>query len=275
MIIVTFGIQNSANPKPPSEREQPFDNRYTMKGKFVMKIALVPKLWTRFTVMIVLSLSFLTASAFAEIRYVSDLLIISVREGQADDSAIVGYIKSDTPVDVLEENENFVHVKAPDNLVGWVKKRFLVSEKPKTIIIEELKRRIIDLEDKIILLQRNPETGTQEDNTAELQDKVDTLQEDIEDQKQMVSKLENELRLANKKYGDLVEKNKQPPDSGKELQALKAKNQELSLALQKAKQKVQPSFFSGNNKWFLIGAGVLILGFIIGRSLRRKPKYRY
>ena len=240
-----------------------------------MRIGLAIKHAALFMFIGILSAPFSGSPSMAETRYVSDLLIISIRQEQTDDSAIVGYIKSNTPVDVLEENDSFVYVKTPDNLVGWVKKKFLMSEKPKTMIIEELKRRIIDLEDKIILLQRNPETGTPEGNTEELQGKIDALQGDIEDQKQMVSKLENELRRANKKYGDLVAKNRQAPDLGEELQALKAKNQELGLALQKTKQKQQPSFFSSNNRWFLIGAGVLILGFIIGRSLRRKPRYRY
>jgi SH3 domain protein len=240
-----------------------------------MRIELAIKHAALFMLVIILSLSLFYTPSIAETRYVSDLLIISIREGQADDSAIIGYLKSDTPVDVIEENDRFVNVKTPDNLVGWVKKKFLVSEKPKTIIIEELKARINDLEDKIILLQRNPDTGAQEDITAELQSKIDVLHEDINSQKQTVSKLENALRQANKKYRSLLESQKQNPDATKELQAFKEKNQELILALQKAKQKPESTFLSKNIRWFLTGAGVLILGFILGRSLRRKPKYRY
>jgi SH3 domain protein len=278
-----------------------------------MKIDLVPKYRTLFMVLIVLSLTFGSVTAMAETRYVSDLLIISVREGQTDDSPVIGYIRSDTPVDVIEENEAFVYIKTPDNLIGWVKKKFLVAEKPKSILIEELKHRINDLEDKIILLQKHPESGGQSEMTAEYNDKIDTLQEDIKNEKRMVANLENELRQATekyndlveqstqsddvskelqslkkknqglaveltqaiKKYNDLVERSKQSPEVSKELAALKQKNQDLMVELRHAKQKTQPSFFSGNIKWFLIGAGVLILGFIIGRSLRRKPRYGY
>ena len=240
-----------------------------------MKIELATKDLALFMFMFVLYVSFIPATAVAETRYVSDLLIISVREGQADDSTVIGYLKSDTPVDVIEENEAFVHIKTPENLEGWVKKKFLVSEKPKTVLIEELKLRILDLEDRIILLQQNPETNAQPELTSELNSKIDTLQGDIKNQKLMVSKLENELRQANKKYNELLERQKQSPDVSIELQALKEKNQELITELQHAKQKPQPSFFSGNIKWFLAGAGVLILGFIIGRSLRRKPNYGY
>lgn len=240
-----------------------------------MKIESITKYLALFMFMIVLSVSLVTVSAVAETRYVSDLLIISIREGQTDDSPVIGYLRSDTPVDVIEENDAYVNIKTPENLVGWVKKKFLVSEKPKAMRIEELKRRINDLEDKIILLQQNPETGAQADITVELESKIDALQEDINNQKQTASKLEDELRQANRKYNALVERQKQSPDMSREFQALKEKNQKLVVALEQAKQKPQPSFFSGNIKWFLTGAGVLMLGLIIGRSLRRKPRYRY
>jgi SH3 domain protein len=278
-----------------------------------MKIELATKCRALFMVLIVLSVSFGTAPAIAETRYVSDLLIVSLREGQADDSPIIGYIRSDTPVDVIEENESFAYIKTPDNLTGWVKNKFLVSEKPKAILIEELKHRINDLEDKIILLQQNPETGGQPNLTAEFSSKIDALQEDIKNEKRMAAKLENELKQATEKYNNLVEQSKQRPDAEKELQALKEKNQglvveltqankkysdleeqskqnpdvneevlalkdknqELITQLRHTKQEMQPSFFSGNIKWFLTGAGVLLLGFIIGRSLRRKRTYRY
>ncbi len=35
------------------------------------------------------------------------------------------------------------------------------------------------------------------------------------------------------------------------------------------------SMLSGNMKWFLIGGGVLLLGFLIGRSIKGKRSHRY
>jgi len=47
----------------------------------------------------------------------------------------------------------------------------------------------------------------------------------------------------------------------------------------KAKIATQPNnpapMLSGNMKWFLIGGGVLLFGFLIGRSIKTKRSYRY
>lgn len=226
---------------------------------------------------VILSICGGLAAAWAETRYVSDMLIISLREGQDDESPSIGYIKSDTPVEVIEENDDFVLVKTPEDLTGWVKKRFLVSEKPKTLVIEEQRQRIQDLEDKIILLQQNPSASEDIDptQTQAYEKKIQELQNGLNSEKQHVVKLEDELARANVSYQQLMEKQKQAPQAQGELQALKQKNSELLMALQQAEQTATPTFFTGNIKWFLSGAGVLLLGFVIGRSLRRKRIYRY
>lgn len=214
-------------------------------------------------------------AALAETRYVSDTLIVSLREGQDEESPSIGYIKSDTPVEVIEENDEFVLVRTPEDLTGWIKKRFLVSETPKSLIIEQQKQRINDLEDKVTLLQQNPNAA---ENTADIQalrSRIDELQTGLTDEKNQVSKLENLLAKANVSYQKLLDQQKQSPQDQEALQALKQQNSELVSALEQARQNASPSLFAGNVKWFLSGAGVLLLGFIIGRSLRRQRTYRY
>jgi SH3 domain protein len=240
-----------------------------------MKIALPTKHRAWLTVMMLLFAFSGAAAAFAETQYVSDLLIISLRQEQSDDSPIIGYLRSDTPVDVIEVNEDAAYVQTPDNLTGWVKHKFLVTEKPKAMQIEELKERIQHLEDKIAGLQQDPEAENQADMTAELNLKIEALQQEVKNEKHRVATLEKELRQANEQYSKLADQQKQGPDTNKELQDLKDKNQELLTELRLMQQKRAPSFFSGNIRWLLSGAGVLLLGFILGRSVRRKPRYGY
>ena len=57
-------------------------------------------------------------SVFAETRYVSDLLVISVRDGQSPNDTILGYIKTATPVDVIEEKENFSRIKNKNDILA-------------------------------------------------------------------------------------------------------------------------------------------------------------
>ena len=55
-------------------------------------------------------------SATADTQYVSDLLIISVREGQEPDAPVLGYLRSAARVDVQEETDEFMRIQTEDGL---------------------------------------------------------------------------------------------------------------------------------------------------------------
>ena len=46
-------------------------------------------------------------SVFADTRYVSDRLIISVRDGQNQNAAVLGYLETGAPVQVLRGKRRF------------------------------------------------------------------------------------------------------------------------------------------------------------------------
>ena len=91
----------------------------------------------------------LSHEAFAEVQYVSDMLIISVREGQNPEDPALGYLPSATPVDVLEETDELMRIRTDDGLEGWVRKKFIIKDKPKAIIIQELNQQIEELENNL------------------------------------------------------------------------------------------------------------------------------
>ena len=64
-------------------------------------------------------------------------------------------------------------------------------------------------------------------------------------------------------------------DKEKEILALEDTNRQLLIENDALKQNTTSSFLSGKMKWFLVGGGVLLLGFIMGRSAKRKKSYRY
>jgi len=90
-------------------------------------------------------------SVFADTRYVSDELIISVREGHNQDDNVLGHIRTGTAVDVLEEKGGYLRIKTEDGLEGWVQAQYVISEKPNGRIIEDLRDEINDLNKKIEL----------------------------------------------------------------------------------------------------------------------------
>jgi len=80
--------------------------------------------------------------ALAETMYVTDRLYLSLRTAPDPGGPSVTLLPSDTRVDVLEVQGNWAKVLLEDGKTGWVMKRYLVTDVPKSIIIEQMKRQI-------------------------------------------------------------------------------------------------------------------------------------
>ena len=234
--------------------------------------------------------------AIADIQYVSDLLIISVREGQNPEDPAVGYLPSATPVDVLEETDELMRIRTEDGLEGWVRKKFIVADKPKAIVIEELKQQIVDLESNLQEIQ----TGSDDEGLKQImqrhqkeiqeiqnqfqeaqnqiqghQKEIQTLNTALKNEEKASAAHQNSFKDINAKYQRLLKEKKENSVDAKKLTALQTENQTLKKQLAEQPTGQAMPMLSANMKWFLIGSGVLILGFIIGRVVRRKPRYGY
>jgi len=180
---------------------------------------------------------------FAKTGYVSDMLLLTFRQGPGNSYASTKTLKSNTPVTILEEKNEFYKVELQSKEIGWVDKKFIIFELPKTFIIDQLKQENKILENKILKLK----------STAQ------TLKEKILSQK-------NE-------YPQRTEQSKNIQKIVKENKMLKEKNLKLSKELKMLKEKNKDLFKIGMIKWFLAGLGVLLTGWIIGQSVSSK-KYQ-
>ncbi len=86
-----------------------------------------------------------TSSLFAETGYVSDMLILTVREGPARSFNIISTLRSNAAVKILEKKGSYFKVKMESGDQGWVESRYISPELPKTIIIDRLKPEIEQL----------------------------------------------------------------------------------------------------------------------------------
>ncbi len=231
----------------------------------------------------------LCPQAFAEIQYVSDMLIISVREGQNPEDAAVGYLPSATPVEVLEETQELMRIRTEGGLEGWVRKKFIVDDKPKAVIIRELKQEISELEANLQQVQAGSddeglkkmmqayqkEIQQIQNQTQGYQKEIQSLNTALTNEKKASAAHQNSFKEINAKYQRLVKNQKNDSVDAKKLTALKTENENLKKQLAEKTTGQSMPMLSANMKWFLIGSGVLILGFIIGRIVRRKPRYGY
>jgi len=240
-----------------------------------MKIKLLIKYRALFIFMIALSVSLDTAPALAEIQYVSDVLIISVKEGQDPDAPTVGYLRSATPIEVLEETEEMMRIQTDKGLQGWVRKKFIVAEKPKAVIIKELEEKIAQLEGDIKNMQSGSDSQEIASKMSGYKQEIAELSDSLIKENKTRIALQKELKQLKAKYQELSKKSKDSANISKELATLKDENKVLKDKIESQPAIESPPMLSGNMKWFLIGGGVLLLGFLIGRSIKGKRSYRY
>jgi len=76
--------------------------------------------------------------ADAKTQYMSDELVINLREGKGNEYKIIKMLRNGTPLNILEEAEQYLKVRTEEGLEGWVLKQYITSETPKTAVIAGL-----------------------------------------------------------------------------------------------------------------------------------------
>lgn len=189
-------------------------------------------------------------SLLADTRYVSDRLIISVRAGQNNTSDVLGYIASDTPVDVLDEEGRYLKIKTKNGLEGWVNAQYIISEPPKTLTIKDLRNEMNRLQGEIDTFKNKTIDSSNQSSSTKLnyEQKIKELERTLKTHQQMASNREGEL------------------------ERLKKENVRLKSEINHLKKPNKSPMKSKSIQWFLVGAGVLLFGFMIGRSARKEKR---
>lgn len=157
----------------------------------------------------------LPGAAQARTAYVSDELVITLRTGKGPEFKIVDYLVTGTPLEVLQEEDNYMQVRTPTDKEGWVLSRYITAEIPKERVIEKLEKELKNLR----------ATMGNAENIALERDK-------------------------------LLEENK----------SLRSKNERLESEIRRTERREIMY-------WFLAGAGVLLVGWLIGKASRQKRFY--
>ncbi len=137
----------------------------------------------------------------AETMYVTDRLYLSLRSAPDLEQPATTVLPSDTKLDVLATEGDWAHVKLEDGKTGWVLKRFLVTNLPKSLIVEELKRQI---ENKNIILERLQEENASRNREVSdrdmLEAKQGALQNRIETLKRRITQQKERLEVTDKEH---------------------------------------------------------------------------
>lgn len=213
-------------------------------------------------------LTLLATAARAETRYISDQLIVTLREQPQQNAQSITHLKTDTPVEVLEDAGDFVKVKTKAGEIGYVQTYYLLPETPKAIIIRQLQQERDRLADKVAEMQRQLATVTSRgDKTqqelatqlAESDKQLNELREKLEESQTTLTRISQDYQTLQKDAEDVV-------NIARERDQLRKTNQELTTDVASLNDKVKDLTMSAIIKWFLAGGGVLLLGWIIGKT---------
>ena len=197
----------------------------------------------------------LTGNALAETRYVSDRLEITMRSGKSTSHGILRMLRSGTPVDVLETDKasGYSRIKTRSGKEGWVLTRFLMSGPAARDRLAEAEKRLAELE----LENRKMHT-----TMAGLQEEMSSVEKERQN-------LDSEHRDVSQELAEIKRTASSALAIDSENKELKSRMVALERSLQTMQQENENLKDRTARDWFMVGAGVVLLGIIVGLIIPR------
>ncbi len=225
---------------------------------------------------LILSLTILCAGqlTFAEPRtgYVSDMLILTFRQGPGPSYQVLKTLESNTPLTILEEENGYFKVQLSSEETGWVDKQFVMFDTPKTQIIEQLEQENQTLKKQLEDLTAAHDTRINQltSRTSSGQKEAAALKAAQEKAQEQINALTKQLAASQERYATLAESSEDVLETMKKNKTLEEQNSRLSRDLALLEQQSGQVLKAGMIKWFLAGFGVIFLGWILGQSVSSK-----
>lgn len=195
--------------------------------------------------------------AMAASKFVSDELRITLRTGQGNQFEILKTLTSGMKLEILEETDTgYTRVRIPDGTEGWVRTQYLVDEPVAADRLASAQSRLAKAEEKL----------------KQVQDELRSLQKEKTQLDSAHSKLSSEHKSATKELQTLNELASRPKQLAQENIELRQQYEQISDELNLVKQENQVLKDRSKRNWFLAGAGVVIVGMLIGLII---PKLRF
>ncbi|MCP3942146.1 MAG: TIGR04211 family SH3 domain-containing protein [Desulfobacteraceae bacterium] len=195
----------------------------------------------RFLVFICLSGWVCAGPLVAQSIYVSGITKITMRTGPGVEHKIVAMLTSGSKLETIEYQQAWSHVRTQNNKTGWVLSRFLTQKVPQTLLVKQLQK---ENERLVGVLEQ-----TEGKNLALVEKNSSLL--GIEAKYKKLEQASADFLKLNESYKELT---KQSQDQ-----------QNHILTLEK-------NLNNEEKIWFLSGAGVFIVGLIIGLSTRKNKR---
>ncbi len=215
-------------------------------------------------------------SVHAETRYVSDVLVITMRTGAGDEYKIIDTLKTGTALEVLDESGNHLKVRTADGKEGWVLKQYLSAELPKKTVISRLKREVERLKSAAGKLERERAVINKSlaaEKNLRTRD-VRGLDKSLKKKTGQVTELTRQLKDMTGKYDRLSKDSAEVVAVVEERDRLSEDNTRLGTENEVLTKKTERLRRRSAVYWFLAGGAVFLIGWLVGQvSKKRRSSY--
>ena len=190
--------------------------------------------------------------------YVAPRNELPVRTGTGFKYRIIAILKDGTKVTLLKTNGDWAYIRLQDGREGWVLKRYLSKQVPLTQQVTSLKKQ-----------------------NQELIAKLDSAKKKLSDLKDQLNKTMAQNSILKSKLDYITNAYNQLKHDASNVISLKKAYDASQKELQQAKQQIVVLETQNNHlrnsdriKWFLAGAAVLLIGWLIGLIMGRGKRRR-
>jgi len=195
-----------------------------------------------------------TELARAETNYISDQLEVTLRSGKSTSHSILRMLRSGTPVEVLEQDkESGYSLIRAQGKEGWVLTRYLMKGPVPRDQLAEAEKKLaeLDLENRRMM----------------------TVMQGLKDEKGEIEKTNSSMDADYRKVSQELAEIKRTASSAL---AIDSENKDLKsrlVALERNLQTLQQENENLKDRtardWFMLGAGVLLIGILAGLIIPR------
>ncbi len=181
--------------------------------------------------------------------YVTDTIRLALRAGPSADQKSLGVVESGQAVEILRAGEEWTLIRSATGLEGWVPSRYLTEQPPPKLIAGRLQEKNRELEARATALaEENARLGEENRRLAE---RLAALQQEFESFRRDASEVD-ELRARLERARVEIAAQEEALRRRVDLPALLLRRETLYA--------------------FLAGAGVLLVGVLLGGFVRRRQR---
>ena len=184
-------------------------------------------------------------AATAQGAYITDQIPVTLRRGPGSEYRILKNLTSTSRIEILQDGEAYVKVRTTDGTEGYVLKQYVTTQQPHALIAEGLQR----------------EQSALREQLAELTD-----------QNHRLKGVEAELQKVTAQYERLQKGARNVTETIAERDLLRQKTEAYVQKIAELEKENHALWRNNILRWFFAGAGVLCLGWLLGRRPPRRSR---